>query len=152
MDENLINEYRQSGWSEEDIDLLRGIDSMADTINMIPDDMDEFAKEYSKKVSNGTKEGFEAILRSAEDDPEFFKQLMAINIAMTLDYDDSPETIEAEEKVIENMSKEDYEKAKTNFFSTMLNLPESDKEQFIKMVANLTPEQKEDMIERLLSK
>ena len=46
MDENLINEYRQSGWSEEDIDLLRGIDSMADTINMIPDDMDEFAKEY----------------------------------------------------------------------------------------------------------
>ena len=67
MDENLINEYRQSGWSEEDIDLLRGIDSMADTINMIPDDMDEFAKEYSKKVSNGTKEGFEAIGLNADE-------------------------------------------------------------------------------------
>ena len=152
MDENLINEYRQSGWSEEDIELLRGVDSMADTINMIPENLDEFAKEYSKKVPNGTKEGFEAILRSAEDDPEFFKRLMAINIAVTSDYDDSPETVEAEEKVIENMSKEDYEKAKNNFFSTMLSLPESDKEQFMKMVADLTPEQKDDMIDRLLSK
>lgn len=142
-EEELIND----GLTPEEAEMFTSALALSETINMIPDDIDGFLKNCDEKIPAGTAEGMKAIFEYAEKDPEFFKQLVALNIALGTELNN--EEIKVNIPTLDGLSDEEYKAAKANYFNTLSKLTDEDRTEFLKLVINLTPEQKSDMIERL---
>jgi hypothetical protein len=145
--EEQIKELVDDGLSEEEIALLENSMALSETIAQIPENVAEFIEEYKTKVPDDTIKGMEAIAFAAQNDPEFFTKLMSLNIAMAYENDQNPSA--AHPKAIEGLSAEEYQTASHNYFETLARLSESDRKEFLNLIANITPEQKQDMIARL---
>ena len=141
------NEFRNDGLTEEEIDLLENTMALADTIEMLPKDKDAFLAEYKAKIPEDTINGVKAIAYASEHDQKFFKELMALGFVMNFADDSTPN--KREEKTLDNLTNEEYNRAKDRFFSTFEGLSDKDKMEFVNMIVNITPEQKADMLDRL---
>lgn len=142
-EEELIND----GLTPEEAEKFMDVLATAETINMIPDDIDGFLKKCDEKIPAGTADGMKAIFEYAEKDPEFFKQLVALNIALGTELNN--EEVKVNIPTLDGLSNEEYKAAKANYLKTLTKLTDEDRTEFLKLVTNLTPEQKTDMIERL---
>lgn len=142
-EEELIND----GLTPEEAEMFMDTLAMSETINIIPDDVDGFLKKCDEKIPAGTAEGMKAIFEYAEKDPEFFKQLVALNIALGTELNNKE--VKVNIPTLDGLSDEEYRTAKANYFSTLSKLTNEDRTEFLKLITNLTPEQKSDMIERL---
>ena len=140
-------EFVEDGLTEDEIDLLENTMALSETIAMIPDDVAAFIEEYKTKIPDETINGMKAIAFAAQNDPKFYTKLMALNTAMSYADDQNPNETPA--KVLEGLTDEEYKKASHNYFQTLASLSESDRKEFLTLIANITPEQKADMIERL---
>ena len=141
------NEFIEDGLNEEQIALLENTMALVETIDMMPKDVNSFIEEYKTKVPDDTINGMQAIAYAAEHDPKFFKELMALNLAMN--YADREEPQTRNQKMLDNLSEEEYKRAEHNFYHTLANLSDKDKREFLNLLVNITPEQKDDMVERL---
>lgn len=143
-------EFLDDGLSEEEIDMLEGALSMSETSKLLPEDVEKFiGEEYMKKVPMDNAKGFEAICASAEKDPEFFKKLMALDLAMGMAMNEETSEMPQEKTIITELPTEEYEKARKNFSKVVLGLNDSNKKEFGNLMINLTEEQKADMVQRL---
>lgn len=140
-------EFRDDGLTEDEINLLENSLALADTIEMLPKDMDAFLAEYKSKIPEDTINGMKAIAYAAEHDQKFFKELMALGFV--LNFAEGSTSKPREVKTLDNLSDEEYNRAKERFFSTFEGLSDKEKLEFINMIVNITPEQKEDMLDRL---
>lgn len=139
-------EMINDGFTEDEIDTLeRGMD-ICQTLDMIPDDIEGFINEYKSKIPEDTVNGLKAITFSAENDPEFYKKLMALNIVIM---NDAGEVKIPEVKTLDGLSDKEYANLNKNFYKTLSELSASDRKEFIKLISNITKEQEEDIINRL---
>lgn len=141
-------EFLDDGMTEEEIDCLDRALAFCDTIDMVPKNIEGFIEEYKTKVPDDTINGMRAILYSAEHDPEFFKKLTALEMAMACGEEIEPRP-EKPAPILEGLSDAEYKKVSDNFFNTINGLSEPDKREFLKLITNLSSEQKSDMIDRL---
>ncbi len=146
FNEEQRKELVEDGLSEEEIELLENTMSLSETFEMIPEDVSAFIEEYKTKVPDDTIKGMEAIAFAAQNDPKFFTELMALNVAMGYEYDQNSIP---EPKQMEGLTDEEYKKASDNYFKTLAKLSDSERKEFLTLIANITPEQKADMIDRL---
>ena len=140
-------EFLNDGLSEQEIDLLESTMELSDTVEMIPDDISAFIEEYKGKIPDDTINGMRAIAFASQHDPKFYGELMALNLAMA--YEDSQNPTQKPIKVLEGLTDEEYKNASDNYFKTLASLSEEDRKEFLNLIANITPEQKTDMINRL---
>jgi hypothetical protein len=140
-------EFLEDGLTNEEIEVLESTLALTETIDMIPDDVEKFIKEYESKIPADTINGMKAIAYAAQNDPRFFSQLMALNMAMS--YDDTQNQTHKQVKVLDELSDEEYLRAKHNYFKTLASLSDRDRKEFLSLIMNITPDQKADMIERL---
>lgn len=140
-------EFLSDGLSEQEIELLESTLELSDTIEMIPDDINAFFEEYKTKIPDDTINGMRAIVFAVQQDPKFYGELMALNFAMA--YEDSQNPSQKKANVLEGLTNEEYKRASDNYFKTLASLSESDRTEFLNLIANITPEQKADMINRL---
>lgn len=142
-------EYIEDGLTDDEIDLLESSLAMSETVKMIPDDIEAFLEEYKAKIPADTLNGMKALAYAVEKEPEFFKKLMALDIALDYDISKNQGNEQKQFPVLEGLTDEEYETAKKNYKNTLSKLTESDRNEFLKLMVNLTSEQKTDMIERL---
>lgn len=142
-EEELIND----GLTPEEAEMFAETLALSETINMIPDDIDGFLKKCEEKIPAGTTEGMKAIFDYADTDPEFFKQLMALNIALGTELNN--EEVKLNIPTLEGLSDEEYKTAKANFAKTISKITDKDRAEFLELIANLTDEQKAELIDRL---
>ena len=140
-------EFLNDGLSEQEIELLESTMELSDTVDMIPDNIAEFIEEYKHKVPEDTINGMRAIVFAVQQDPKFYNELMALNLAMA--YEDSQNPKQKTVAVLEGLTDEEYKRASDNYFKTLAGLSESDRTEFLNLIAKITPEQKADMINRL---
>lgn len=140
-------EFAEDGLTEEEIDLLENAMALSETIAMIPENVEAFIEEYKTKVPDDTINGMRAIAFAAQNDPKFYTKLMALNFAMS--YADEQEPSKEQPKTLNSLTDEQYIAASKNYFETLAGLSENDRKEFLNLIANITPEQKADMIERL---
>ena len=140
-------EFVEDGLTDEEIDLLENTMALSETVAMIPDDVASFIEEYKTKIPDDTINGMKAIAFAAQNDPKFYSKLMALNVAMSYADDQNPRV--AEQKMLDGLTDEEYKTASSNYFKTLASLSESDRKEFLNLIANITPEQKADMLERL---
>lgn len=139
-------EMISDGFTEEEIDTLeRGAD-ICQTLDMIPDDVEGFIKEYKSKIPEDTTNGLKALAFAAENDSEFFKKLMALNIVIM---NDAGEAKIPEVKTLDGLSDKEFANLNRNFYKTLSELSTSDRKEFIKLISNITKDQEEDVINRL---
>ena len=146
-------EFIEEGLTEDEIDSLEAALSMSETAKLLPEDVEKFInEEYLKKIPSDNIKGFEAICRSAEEDPEFFKKLMALDIAMGLDANEAGNANllkEQQKTIVTELPDEQYETARRNFAQVVRGIKDSDRQEFANMMINLNEEQKADMVQRL---
>lgn len=142
-------EFVEDGLTDEEIDMLESTLALCETVELIPDDIESFLKEYEKKVPADTLGGMKAIVESAEKDPEFFKKLIALDLAIDYDINQRKEDVKKPSDILDGLTDEEYKKASENYFNTISKLTDEDRMEFLKLITNLTQEQKTDMIERL---
>ena len=136
------------GLTEEQADLFLSTDALADTVEMLPDDIESFIKAYEQRIPDDAIEGMRETCALAQKDPEFFKRIVALDIVMAHGVEEQP-TKPEEKTIITNLPKNEYETVSKNFFKILANLSDSDRKEFLKLIVNLTDEQKEDMVSRL---
>ena len=136
------------GLTEEEAELFLTTDALADTVEMLPDDIESFIRAYEQRIPADTVEGMRETFALAQKDPEFFKRIVALDIAMAHGIEEQPSK-PTEKTIITNLPKGEYETVSKNFFKILANLSESDRKEFLKLIVNLTEEQKEDMVSRL---
>lgn len=145
-------EFIEDGLTEDEIDSLEAALSMSETAKLLPEDVEKFInEEYMKKIPSDNIKGFEAICRSAENDPEFFKKLMALDIAMSLEANEAENNVlkEQQKTIVTELPDEQYETARRNFAQVVRGIKDSDRKEFANMMINLNEEQKADMVQRL---
>lgn len=145
-------EFIEDGLTEDEIDSLEAALSMSETAKLLPEDVEKFInEEYMKKIPSDNIKGFEAICSSAENDPEFFKKLMALDIAMSLEANEAENNVlkEQQKTIVTELPDEQYETARRNFAQVVRGIKDSDRKEFANMMINLTEEQKADMVQRL---
>lgn len=139
-------EMINDGFTEEEIDTLeRGMD-ICQTLDLIPNDIENFVQEYKARIPGDTVNGMKAIAFAAEKNPEFYKQLVALNILIM---NDAGEAKIPEVKTLESLSDKEYASLNENFYNTLFELSDSDRKEFIKLISNITKDQEEDIINRL---
>ena len=149
--EEEIREFKEDGFTDEEIEAIADAFALKQTIDMIPEDIESFAKEYQEKITASENQGMLGFFELAKKDPEFFQKMIALDIALAGETE--KQEIKQEEKSLESqLSDADYETAKSNFAETILSLSDSDRKEFMKLIANITPEQKADIVARLLKK
>lgn len=147
--ESQRKEFIEDGLSDEEIDTLENALAMSETIDLLPDDIEAFIKEYESKIPDDTMGGIKAILFAAEKDPKFFNQLMALNLALATEMNENVPTQKLEETIITKLPDNEYKKASENYFRILSSLSASDRDEFMKLVMNMNEEQKTDMVDRL---
>ena len=148
--EELIKEFKEDGLTDEEIELLEDTFSLSQTIDMLPDNVESFIREYEQKVPSGKNNGVREFFELAYKDPEFFQKMIAFDIAMAQELENAPEEPQ-NRTVITELPEGDYKKASENYFKILASLSESDRAEFLKLVSEITPEQKRDMVSRLLN-
>ncbi len=148
--EDIINEFKEDGLTDEEIELLEDTFALSQTVDLLPDNIESFIREYEQKVPSGKNHGVREVFELAHKDPEFFKKMIALDIALAEEVEDEP--IAPQKKtIITELSDEDYKKASDNYFKILASLSDSDREEFLKLISQITPEQKQDMVSRLLN-
>ena len=115
---------------------------------MLPDNITEFVKKVDSKLPDDAKQAFEELLKMAESDPETFKQFMALQFVMSQEAKNEPEKPRVETNIT-RLSDAEYERVSKNYFTTLAHLSESERKEFLKLIENITDEQKQDLVNRL---
>ena len=136
------------GLTEEEVELFLTTDALADTVEMLPDDIESFIRAYEQRIPEDAIEGVRETFALAQKDPEFFKRIVALDLVMAHGIEEQPSK-PAEKTIITELPKNEYERVSKNFFKILANLSDSDRKEFLKLITNLTEEQKEDMVARL---
>ena len=136
------------GLTEEEVELFLTTDALADTVEMLPDDIESFIRAYEQRIPEDAIEGMRETFALAQKDPEFFKRIVALDLVMAHGIEEQPSK-PAEKTIITELPKNEYERVSKNFFKILANLSDSDRKEFLKLITNLTEEQKEDMVARL---
>lgn len=140
-------EFLEDGLTEEEIDVLENTMALTETVEMLPKDIESFIEEYRTKIPDDTVNSMKAMAYAAEHDPKFFNELMALNFVMA--YEDSQNPTPKQVKTLDGLTDDEYARVKHNFFHTLAGLSESEQKEFLNLIVNITPEQKQDMINRL---
>ncbi len=143
-----IKEMKEDGLTDEEIEVLLDAGALAETIDIVPNDLEGFLREYEKRVPSGGIEGMRETIELIKKDPEFFQKLIALEMVMAAGVGETP-IPKPEETFLTKLPDEEYKKVTSNFFKILADMPESDREEFMKLIANLTEEQKQDMVSRL---
>lgn len=151
LSEKEIKEFKEDGFTDEEIEMISDAFALKQTIDMIPEDIESFAKEYEQKVTASENQGMAGFFELAKKDPEFFQKMIALDIALA-EETEKQELKPEEETIVTELSGEDYKTANSNFAETILSLSDSDRKEFLKLIANITPEQKADIVSRLIKK
>ncbi|MBR3885067.1 MAG: hypothetical protein IKJ33_01180 [Clostridia bacterium] len=146
--EEEIREFKEDGLTDEQIEMLDQAMAWKETVDLLPDDIESFIRKYEQKIPEDAIEGMRETFALAQSEPEFFKQIVALDLVMAGEVEDEP-VKPAEKTIITNLPKEEYETVSKNFFKILANLSDTDRKEFLKLIANLTEEQKEDMVSRL---
>lgn len=149
FNEEQIRELKEDGLTDEQIEMFADALALKDTINMLPDNIEPMIRAYEQRVPEDAIQGLRATCELAQREPEFFRQLIALDIALASQAE-IPAAAPAEKTIITNLSDKEYETASKNFFGTLASLSETDRKEFLKLIANITSEQKEDMVSRLI--
>ena len=136
------------GLTEEEVELFLTTDALADTVEMLPDDIESFIRAYEQRIPEDAIEGMRETFALAQKDPEFFKRIVALDLVMAHGIEEQPSK-PAEKTIITELPKNEYERVSKNFFKILANLSDSDRKEFLKLITNLTEEQREDMVARL---
>lgn len=136
------------GLTEEEVEMFLTTDALADTVEMLPDDIESFIKAYEQKIPADAVEGMRETFALAQSDPDFLRKIVALDLAMAHGIEEQPPK-PAEKTIITELPKNEYERVSKNFFKILANLSDSDRKEFLKLITNLTAEQKEDMVARL---
>lgn len=148
--EEQIKEFKEDGLTDDEIEVLENALALTATVNMLPDDIETFIKEYEEKIPSGKNYGARAVFEVAQKDPEFFQKLIALDVVLAEEIEKEPLPPRPKTFVTE-LSDDDYKKARDNYFKILASLPESDRKEFLRLIAEITPEQKQDMVSRLLN-
>ena len=148
--EEIIKEFKEDGLTDEEIELLEDTFALSQTVEMLPDNIESFIREYEQKVPSGKNHGVREFFELAYKDPEFFKKMIAMDIAFAEEVENEP-VDPVKKTMITELSDEEYKKASDNYFKILASLSESDREEFLKLISEITPEQKQDMVSRLLN-
>ena len=149
--EEEIREFREDGLTDEQIELLSGVMDIADTVEMLPNDIEGLVREYESRVPADTIEGMKAICEMIQKDPEMFQQIVALDLVLSNSVNLQSKN-EQQKTFVTELSDEEYKIAHENFFKTISELSEEDKISFLKLLENITEEQKKDMVSRLTRK
>ncbi len=148
--EQEIIEFKEDGLTDEEIEILTDAEALKDTINMIPDDIEGMVRDFQSKVPADFERGMKANLELIQKDPELFKRMLALDMVMSIAVGEIPQ--EKDDTVVTKLSDEEYKTLNENFFKTLAGLSNEDRREFLKLIENITPEQKQDMITRLTKK
>ena len=149
--DKMVKEFLDDGLSEEEIELLEDALTEAQTIEMLPDDISALVKKIDEKLPNDAKQSFVEFLKLSETEPELFKQFLALQFVMANEANKEPQK-EVKATIITNLSDEEYERASKNYFSTLAHLSAEKRKEFLKLIENITDEQKQELVKRLLEK
>ena len=147
--EEEIKEFKEDGLTDDQIAILQDAMALKDTIDLLPDDIESFIKEYESKIPKDAIEGMRATFELAQKDPAFFRKIVALDMVLATGVEEAPK-IEQNETIVTKLSPDEYKKASKNFFKTIASLSDNERKQFLKLIAGLTEEQKEDMVSRLV--
>lgn len=149
--EEEIKELKKDGLTDEEIEVLSDAFALKETVDLLPDNIEEFIQEYESKIPDDAVQGMRATFELAQTNPKLFQQIMALDIVLSSELEE--ESVQAVEKTfVTELPQEEYETASKNFFNTLVNLSEEDRKEFLKLIAEITPEQKRDMVSRLIKK
>ena len=146
--EEEIREFKEDGLTDEQIEMFDQVMAWKETVDLLPDDIASFIRKYEQRIPEDAIEGMRETFALAQRDPEFFKQIIALDLVMAGEIEEEP-VKKAEKTIITNLPKEEYQTVSKNFFKILANLSDTDRKEFLKLIANLTEEQKEDMVSRL---
>ena len=147
--EEEIREFKEDGLTDEEIEVLENALALTATVDMLPDDIESFIREYEKKLSTGENSGIRRVFELAQKDPEFFKKMIALDIVFAEEVENAP-MLKPQKTIITELSDEDYKKVSDNYFKILASLSESERKEFLNLISNIDAEQKKDMVSRLL--
>ena len=147
--EEELKELKEDGLTDEELEILENAWALKETIDMIPDDVEKFIREYEQKSPLGKNSGIRGLFELAQKDPEFFQKMIAFDIVMAEEVEKAP-MLKQPKTIITELSDEDYKKASDNYFKILASLSETERKEFMNLISNINPEQKKDMVSRLL--
>ena len=147
--EEELKELKEEGLTDEELEILENAWALKETIDMIPDDVEKFIREYEQKSPLGKNSGIRGLFELAQKDPEFFQKMIAFDIVMAEEVEKAP-MLKQPKTIITELSDEDYKKASDNYFKILASLSETERKEFMNLISNINPEQKKDMVSRLL--
>ena len=142
-----FEEMYNEGMSEEDIETLKDALALAETVDLIPDDVTKLTDlietlpdEYSVAVT--------AISALAEKNPRLYTEFMALSTLVMLDHEDNLPAGKLD-PAFANMTPEELQVAERRFFETLGSMSKEKQQQFMNLIKNITPEQKADLLDQL---
>ena len=106
--EEEIREFKEDGLTDEQIEMLDQAMAWKETVDLLPDDIESFIRKYEQKIPEDAIEGMRETFALAQSEPEFFKQIVALDLVMAGEVEDEP-VKPAEKTIITNLPKEEYE-------------------------------------------
>ena len=97
------------GLTEEEVELFLTTDALADTVEMLPDDIESFIRAYEQRIPEDAIEGMRETFALAQKDPEFFKRIVALDLVMAHGIEEQPSK-PAEKTIITELPKNEYER------------------------------------------
>ena len=147
--EEELKELKEDGLTDEELEILENAWALKETIDMIPDDVEKFIREYEQKSPSGKNSGIRGLFELAQKYPEFFQKMIAFDIVMAEEVEKAP-MLKQSKTIITELSDEDYKKVSDNYFKILASLSETERKEFMNLISNINPEQKKDMVSRLL--
>ena len=144
-----LEELRQRGVSEEQLEAFRDANALVETAKLVPNDIDGLLEKFDKTFPDDVSEAMKTFFELSEKDPMFLIHLVsAIELAEKVSYTDAPveeqsnEQVTSDEQVskvekvsLADIEKEEQEQENSEFGEALKELLEA--------YRNLSPEEKE---------
>ena len=138
----------KDGLTEEEIEILKDASAIAETLNILPDDVGEVFNKYEQMPTKTYGETIEGLIAIAQRDPKFFAQLMAITDLVASDNQADVEI--KPDPALANFSDEELDQAMKRMYSTLQSLTPEKHAEFMALLQKITPAQKVALVKDLL--
>lgn len=148
---NLLNEEELAELTPEERDILESALAVAETVEMLPDDVTTLLTRFEELTANKTEyEAVRKLFELAQDDPAYFSRLMAlVDIAEDVAESGAVSFDATGNENIESLSDEEYSRAEARLFESLVKMTPDNRKEFVEVLEKRTPAQEKAMLDEL---
>lgn len=144
-------DYEALGLTPEQIELFEDANAIAESVDLLPDDPMVMINIIENRMPNGMEAGMKYLDELAQKNPELFAQLITMT-ALVSNVEQTTEPDNSIDPALANLSKDQLNKAEYELYTMINKLSDKQRKEFFALLKNITPEQKAELVDKLVQR